>query len=316
MFTRKELVVELPGLSASAPRPLEMVEFGHQDFTSSCSEQCIEVFRGSKQGFPTGGLLFWVKTLQAQGWEGREAYFLPYGETGLCEPLSKAKFSDLVAEYSHSLLDRLPPFGVRVPSIRILATLAGAISVASGRTTVRTTDRTRYGIGRRAPRGKKRASNEWKMAGGRSAWMCRVAMAASFNNRRAVEIGREDLVSRTTEPVVVQRGRRTAAPASCFIDVAHLPVCQRQEQPGQTPATSEAMLECFPRSMPRGSVDRPVTPCQLRSMSAGRTAGAVGMSHRGRPSATWSPSGGAGLTRNSVAATGGRADNTSVAGTS
>jgi hypothetical protein len=109
MFTRKELVAELPGLSASAPRPLEIVEFGHQDFTASCSEQCIKAFRGNKLDFASA-LHFWVDTLQAQGWEHREADFLPYAEAGLCEPLSKAEFSVLVAEYSGSLRDRLPSF--------------------------------------------------------------------------------------------------------------------------------------------------------------------------------------------------------------
>jgi hypothetical protein len=99
MFTRNELVAELPRLSASAPRPLEIVEFGHHDFTASCSEQCIEVFRGSKQDYATA-LHFWLKTLQSQGWQHREADFLPYAQAGLCEPLTEAEFSALVAECS------------------------------------------------------------------------------------------------------------------------------------------------------------------------------------------------------------------------
>lgn len=117
VFTRTELVAELPRLAAVPPPPVEGVEFGHQDFTSSCSEQCIEAFRGTRQDFPTG-LHFWVKTLQALGWEGRQAHFLPYAESGLCERLSEAEFAELVAEYSGSLVKPLPPFLLNLNGFR------------------------------------------------------------------------------------------------------------------------------------------------------------------------------------------------------
>lgn len=82
MFTRQQLIAELPCLAAANTAPLEVVEFGHQDFDSPCSEQCLWAFRGLKRDFARG-LLFWVKTLQAQGWEGRESYFTSYAESGL-----------------------------------------------------------------------------------------------------------------------------------------------------------------------------------------------------------------------------------------
>ncbi len=88
---------------------MEVVEFGHQDFDAPCSEQYMWAFRGAKQDFASG-LLFWVKTLQAQGWEGRESCFAPYAEGGLCEPITEGEFARLVAEYSGSLRRPLPPF--------------------------------------------------------------------------------------------------------------------------------------------------------------------------------------------------------------
>src|SRR5262249_12540912 len=61
-----------------------------------------------KRHFPSG-LLFWVKTLQTQGWEGRESYFAGYAGAGLCESVTAAEFAWLVAEYSRSLRHPLPP---------------------------------------------------------------------------------------------------------------------------------------------------------------------------------------------------------------
>jgi hypothetical protein len=109
VFTRQELIAELPCLAAAAAPPLEVAEFGHQDFESPCSEQCIWAFRGHKRDF-AGGLLFWVKTLQTQNWEGRESYFAGYAEGGLCERITAAEFARLVAEYSGSLRRQLPRF--------------------------------------------------------------------------------------------------------------------------------------------------------------------------------------------------------------
>jgi hypothetical protein len=109
VFTREELVAELPRLAAADAPPLEVVEFGHQDFESPCSEQCIWAFRGLKRDFPSG-LLFWVKALQAQGWEGRESYFVQYAEAGRCEPITASEFAGLVEEYGRSLQQPLPPY--------------------------------------------------------------------------------------------------------------------------------------------------------------------------------------------------------------
>lgn len=109
MFTRRELTAELTRLAAAAAPPLETVEFGNQDFTSPVSEQYIWAFRGAKADFESG-LLFWVKTLQAQGWAGREAYFEPYAAAGLCKPLTRTGFAGLVTEYTRSLRAPVPPF--------------------------------------------------------------------------------------------------------------------------------------------------------------------------------------------------------------
>jgi hypothetical protein len=109
VFTRQELVAELPQWAATDAPALEVVEFGHQDFESPSSEQCIWAFWGLKRDFASG-LLFWVKTLQAQSWEDRLSYFAGYAEAGLCEPVTSAEFGALVAEYSRSLRRSLPSF--------------------------------------------------------------------------------------------------------------------------------------------------------------------------------------------------------------
>jgi hypothetical protein len=109
MFTRQELVTELPHLETADAPPLEVVELGHQDFKSPCSEQCIWAFRGLKRDFASE-LQFWVKTVQAQGWEGRQGYFAGYTQKGLCEPITAAEFARLVAEYSGSLRQPFPSF--------------------------------------------------------------------------------------------------------------------------------------------------------------------------------------------------------------
>jgi hypothetical protein len=117
VFTRQELMAELPRVVAVDTPPLEVVEFGHQDFELSRWEQSIRAFRGAKRDFPSG-LLFWVKTLQAQGWEGRQSYFVPYAEAGLCTPVTAAEFARLVAEYTGSLRRPLPPFLTEFGAVR------------------------------------------------------------------------------------------------------------------------------------------------------------------------------------------------------
>jgi hypothetical protein len=88
---------------------MTVVEFGHQDFDPPCSEQAVWAFSGSRADFQSG-LHFWIKTLQAQGWEGRESAFTGYAEAGLCESITESEFRHLVAEYSGSLIRPLPTF--------------------------------------------------------------------------------------------------------------------------------------------------------------------------------------------------------------
>lgn len=109
MFTRDELIAELPRLAAVDAPPLEVARFNCQDFDSFDSEQRIWAFRGFKRDF-SSALLFWIKTLQSQDWEGRQQHFGPYAGAGLCEPITMDEFAKLVADYSDMLLQPLPPF--------------------------------------------------------------------------------------------------------------------------------------------------------------------------------------------------------------
>lgn len=109
MFTRQELRAEWPRLVATGVPPLEIAEFGHQDIGAPGSEQEIWAFRGLKRDFASGAMS-WVKTLQVQGWEGRQTALAGYTEAGLCEPITAADFVSLVTDYSGSLRQPLPPF--------------------------------------------------------------------------------------------------------------------------------------------------------------------------------------------------------------
>lgn len=109
MFTRQELIAELPRLAAMKSPPLMVVRYGQKDFTTPSSEESIWVCRGWKRDF-ANGLLFWVKAIQAQFQSDGEAYFRPYAEGGRCELLVEAEFAQLVAEHSGSLRKPLPQF--------------------------------------------------------------------------------------------------------------------------------------------------------------------------------------------------------------
>lgn len=104
MFTRQELIAELPRLAAADAPPLEVALVEGPEW-----EESLWAFRGWKRDFASG-LLFWVKALQAQDWSGRESYFRPYTESGLCQPCTADEFARLVAVHSGCLPQPIPPF--------------------------------------------------------------------------------------------------------------------------------------------------------------------------------------------------------------
>lgn len=99
----------LPRLVEAPSPPMEVVEFDQYAFESPASEQTIWACRGAKADFPTCAL-FWLKSLQAQDWEGRSDYFLSYAAKAVCLPLTEADFFRLVADYSGNLREPLPKF--------------------------------------------------------------------------------------------------------------------------------------------------------------------------------------------------------------
>ena len=109
MIEKRELLAGWRALTGMPSLPLEVVEFGNQDFTSSCSEQMIRAVRGARADFASG-LLFWVKAMEATDWFGPEPYFTTYAESALCEPIGPEEFDRVVAEYSGSLVPPLPGF--------------------------------------------------------------------------------------------------------------------------------------------------------------------------------------------------------------
>jgi hypothetical protein len=117
LFTRRLLLAELPRLAAQPRRPLEVVRFGAEDFASPCSEQSFEAHRGEKRHFP-GALEFWIGSLRAQDWRGREEYFIPYAQGGLCESLTAEEFFRLLGDCAGELCPRLPSFLLPRPGLR------------------------------------------------------------------------------------------------------------------------------------------------------------------------------------------------------
>jgi hypothetical protein len=109
VIDRQELLTVWRAQTGVPSPPLEVVEFGNQDFTSPCSEQTIRAVRGARVEFASG-LLFWVKAMEATDWFNPEPYFTTYAEAALCEPIGAAEFASVVCEYSGSLVPPLPGF--------------------------------------------------------------------------------------------------------------------------------------------------------------------------------------------------------------
>jgi hypothetical protein len=95
-------------LAADSP-PIEALEFGHCDFTIPGTEQCIWVFQGHKRDFASG-LLFWVKCLQAEGWESEQQSLIQHVQRASCSPVTKEEFCRLVTHWSRELLKPLPGY--------------------------------------------------------------------------------------------------------------------------------------------------------------------------------------------------------------
>jgi hypothetical protein len=109
MFSRESLLEKLEAIAETGTGfrdfvsdRIEVLEFGHADFSSSSSEQIIIVHRGSRSDF-SDALGFWLASLFSQDWLGRDEYALPYAREGLCLTMNEIEFETLVKEYSSSL---------------------------------------------------------------------------------------------------------------------------------------------------------------------------------------------------------------------
>jgi hypothetical protein len=105
MFTQQELLAELPRLAQMPQPPFEVDQFEQSDFESPSSEQTLVTVCGTKHAYPSA-TLFWVKSLQAC----RTGNILPHAKRSLCSPLEESDFFALLAEYTATLLQSLPPY--------------------------------------------------------------------------------------------------------------------------------------------------------------------------------------------------------------
>jgi hypothetical protein len=109
MFSQELLLEKLEAIAATgtdfwdfASDWIQVLEFGHTDFSSSSSEQIIIIHRGSRSDF-SDALEFWLASLFSQDWLGRDDYALPYARKGLCLEIDETEFEALIKEYSSSL---------------------------------------------------------------------------------------------------------------------------------------------------------------------------------------------------------------------
>ena len=109
MFNREQLLVRLEAITnagtdyrAFFSDRIQVLEFGHTDFSSASSEQTVIVHRGSRTDFPDA-LEFWLASLFSQDWLGRDKYALPYAREGSCQTMTETEFEAFVKEYSGSL---------------------------------------------------------------------------------------------------------------------------------------------------------------------------------------------------------------------
>ena len=105
MFSREALLKKLETVTDFrdfASDRIEVLEFGHTDFSSSSSEQIIIIHRGSRDDF-LDALAFWLASLFSQDWLGRDEYALPYAREGLCLEINATEFAAFIKEYSSSL---------------------------------------------------------------------------------------------------------------------------------------------------------------------------------------------------------------------
>jgi hypothetical protein len=109
MFSREMLLEKLEAITATGTDfrdfvsdRIQVLEFGHTDFSSASSEENIIIHLGSRIDF-SGALGFWLASLFSQDWRGRDEYALPYAREGLCLEINETEFETLIKGYSGSL---------------------------------------------------------------------------------------------------------------------------------------------------------------------------------------------------------------------
>ena len=91
--------------------PIEQVEYTHDDFKFSASEQIIELHHAKKTHFDDA-LQFWVHSLRSQDWRDLD-YLLRYAHNSTFRPMTNSEFSRFILGYTKSLSSplRLTPKG-------------------------------------------------------------------------------------------------------------------------------------------------------------------------------------------------------------
>jgi len=107
LFDQNDLKKGIDQIDESKRSKLEVVHFTANDFESPSSEESLIICGGDKHAFMSP-VEFWLLSLKADHWSGREEYFRNYALSALCKPIDQTQFLKIVSEQTSRLRHSLP----------------------------------------------------------------------------------------------------------------------------------------------------------------------------------------------------------------
>ena len=108
MFDVNDLKQAMDSVDESLLDRIETVHFDNHQFTSRCSENFINAYRGSKADVPSPAV-FWLLTLRPSEWTSAKN-LARYVESSVCRPISASEYQAVIDRYTETLLEDVPEF--------------------------------------------------------------------------------------------------------------------------------------------------------------------------------------------------------------